>query len=269
MYSPELENLINIALTDGAITDKERQILLRKAESLGIDLDEFEMVLESRIYEKEQSLKSSTPSETETPPPPPVPTPPPVASTPTPNPVVDSAPKSNKYGEVKKCPSCGTQIGAMDGICNSCGHEFMNIESVGSVQRLHMELTRVEDEERNRPKAAPSGIRSLTSLIQGDNDPMEEYNLQRRIFQRKASVLSTFPVPNSKADIIEFMSMAVAEGSKKIGFFSSARASGEADYVKAWRTKAEQVVMKARFSLREDKALLEELNYYAKQLDIK
>jgi len=77
MYSPELENLINIALTDGTITDKERQILFRKAESLGIDLDEFEMVLESRIYEKEQSLKNAEPAASEpvnvqTPPPPPL-----------------------------------------------------------------------------------------------------------------------------------------------------------------------------------------------------
>ena len=268
MYSPELENLINIALTDGTITDKERQILFRKAESLGIDLDEFEMVLESRIYEKEQSLKNAEPAPSEpvnapTPPPPPPVAPIPPTLTP------EDAPKTNKYGDLKKCPSCGSQIGAMDAICNGCGHEFMNVESVGSVQKLHAELTRVEEEERNRPKEQASGIRSLTSLIQGDNDPLEEYNLQRRIFQRKASVLSTFPVPNSKADIIEFMSMAVAEGSKKIGFFSAARASGEGDYIKAWRTKAEQVVMKARFSLREDKALLEELNYYAKQLDIK
>jgi hypothetical protein len=268
MYSPELENLINIALTDGTITDKERQILMRKAESLGIDLDEFEMVLESRIYEKEQSMKHSAPTEQEAPAPPP---PPPVAAptSPAPGPAQEAAPKTNKFGDLKKCPSCGSQVGAMDAICRVCGHEFMNVDSVGSVQRLHAELTRAEEEERNRPKEQASGIRSLTSLIQGDNDPMEAMNLQRRIFQRKASVLSTFPVPNSKADIIEFMSMAVAEGSKKIGLFSTARATGEGDYIKAWRTKAEQVVMKARFSLREDKALLEELNYYAKQLDIK
>lgn len=268
MYSPELENLINIALTDGTVTDKERQILMRKAESLGIDLDEFEMVLESRIYEKEQSMKHSAPSEQEAPAPPP---PPPVAAPtpPAPGPAQEAAPKTNKFGDLKKCPSCGSQVGAMDAICRGCAQEFMNVDSVGSVQRLHAELTRAEEEERNRPKEQASGIRSLTSLIQGDNDPMEAMNLQRRIFQRKASVLSTFPVPNSKADIIEFMSMAVAEGSKKIGLFSTARATGEGDYIKAWRTKAEQVVMKARFSLREDKALLEELNYYAKQLDIK
>jgi len=268
MYSEKIENLINFALSDGELTEKEKQILFKKAEEEGIDLDEFEMVLDAKLHDKQQSMKHSAPTEQEAPAPPP---PPPVAAPtpPAPAPAQEAAPKSNKYGDLKKCPSCGSQVGAMDAICSGCGQEFMNVDSVGSVQRLHAELTRAEEEERNRPKEQASGIRSLTSLIQRDNDPMEAMNLQRRIFQRKASVLSTFPVPNSKADIIEFMSMAVAEGSKKIGLFSTARASGEGDYIKAWRTKAEQVVMKARFSLREDKALLEELNYYAKQLEIK
>jgi len=38
---------------------------------------------------------------------------------------------------------------------------------------------------------------------------------------------------------------------------------------KAWHSKAEQVVMKARFSLKEDKRLLEEINHYEKELGIK
>ena len=49
-YDEELENLINIALSDGSLTEKKRQILYRKAQTLGIDLDEFEIVLNARIY---------------------------------------------------------------------------------------------------------------------------------------------------------------------------------------------------------------------------
>lgn len=33
------------------LTDKERQVLLEKAMSMGIDLDEFEMVLDAKLYE--------------------------------------------------------------------------------------------------------------------------------------------------------------------------------------------------------------------------
>ena len=61
MYNEQLENLINAALADGVLTEKEKQILLKKAQSLDIDLDEFEMVLDARLYElnkRERVLQS-------------------------------------------------------------------------------------------------------------------------------------------------------------------------------------------------------------------
>ena len=202
------------------------------------------MVLEARLFEKKKNQTTSEP--------------------------VHAAPKSEKLGDIKKCPACGAMVGAFKAVCSDCGHEFRNIESASSVQKLYQELIRAEEDERNRPKPTPTGIKSLQSLIQGDRDPMEEINLAKRINQRKSSIVAMFPIPNAKEDIIEFMSMAVAEGGKKIGgIFSQARHNGENDYIKAWRSKAEQVVIKARFSLKDDKKVLEELNQYAKQLDIK
>jgi hypothetical protein len=46
---PEIDRLISMALSDGKITDKEREIILRKAEKLDLDLDEVEMYLENEI----------------------------------------------------------------------------------------------------------------------------------------------------------------------------------------------------------------------------
>ena len=51
-YDPKLEKLIDFALADGELTENERQVLYAKAMSMGIDLDEFEMVLEAKLYEK-------------------------------------------------------------------------------------------------------------------------------------------------------------------------------------------------------------------------
>ena len=48
-YSDNLEELIGMAVADGKITDKEKRALLRRAMDEGIDPDEFEMVLESRL----------------------------------------------------------------------------------------------------------------------------------------------------------------------------------------------------------------------------
>ena len=47
MYNEQIEQLISVALADGTLTEKEKQILFKKAQSMRIDLDEFEMVLDA------------------------------------------------------------------------------------------------------------------------------------------------------------------------------------------------------------------------------
>jgi hypothetical protein len=54
MYSEKLEKLIELSLADGVLTEKEKQVLLKNAEAEGIDLNEFEIVLDARLYEKIQ-----------------------------------------------------------------------------------------------------------------------------------------------------------------------------------------------------------------------
>lgn len=46
---PEIEKLIEMALADGQVTEKEREIILRKAEKIGIDVDEVDMYLEGKL----------------------------------------------------------------------------------------------------------------------------------------------------------------------------------------------------------------------------
>ena len=59
MYNEELETLIDAALADGVLTEKEKQILFKRAQSLGIDLDEFEIVLDTRMLELQKKRNSS------------------------------------------------------------------------------------------------------------------------------------------------------------------------------------------------------------------
>ncbi len=40
------------------------------------------------------------------------------------------------------------------------------------------------------------------------------------------------------------------------------------DFVNVWKGKCEQIVMKARFSMKQDKKTLEQINSYAKELKI-
>lgn len=59
LFDEQLEKLIEMSLLDGIITEKEKEILFQKAESLGIDFGEFELILEARLYEQNKLLNES------------------------------------------------------------------------------------------------------------------------------------------------------------------------------------------------------------------
>lgn len=51
LFSDGLEELINAAVASGEITDKKREIILRRAIKEGEDPDEVEMIMDARLYE--------------------------------------------------------------------------------------------------------------------------------------------------------------------------------------------------------------------------
>lgn len=61
MYNEKLEALISAALADGVLTEKEKQLLFKKAEAMGVDRDEFEMVLEGRLAKKQKEMAAEAP----------------------------------------------------------------------------------------------------------------------------------------------------------------------------------------------------------------
>jgi hypothetical protein len=96
------------------------------------------------------------------------------------------------------------------------------------------------------------------------------------IIKRQISLISSFPVPNTKEDMLEFLSISIPEATKNmsLGFIGKLLGSAHKDFIyvqlkNTWHSKSEQIIMKARISMKEDKKTLEEIEYYAKQLDIK
>lgn len=64
MYNEKLEALITAALADGVLTDKEKNLLFKKAEAMGIDRDEFELVLEGRLAKRKKEMEAQDPQAT-------------------------------------------------------------------------------------------------------------------------------------------------------------------------------------------------------------
>lgn len=60
MYNEKLEALITAALADGVLTDKEKNILFKKAEAMGIDRDEFELVLNGRLAKRKKEMEAKS-----------------------------------------------------------------------------------------------------------------------------------------------------------------------------------------------------------------
>ena len=142
MYNEQLEQLIDAALADGELTEKEKQILFKKAQAMGVDLDEFEMVLDARLVklQKDEAEKAAS-----------------------------SAPKSNKLGDVKKCPACGAMVQSFHGTCPECGYAFEGVN-------------------------ANSAVKELSSLLQKTSDQKQ---MER--------VVDTYPIPMEKAALLAFV----------------------------------------------------------------
>ncbi len=227
--SPEIENLMNMALADGEVTEKERGIILRKAEALGEDKDEVEMILDGKI-----ALM--------------------IKETITTNNIQESS-KSLKEGDLKKCPSCGAPVKSFISKCIDCGHEFRGIEATSSINKLHLELQKGELEERSKP-------RSWSEKLDG------ELAVSKSVANRHKAIISSFPVPNTKEDLLEFLSIATTEASKKLGFFISS-VHPDAILKNAWKAKCAQLIIKSRLTFNDDSKVLVEIENYAKQLDIK
>jgi hypothetical protein len=241
---PEIENLIQMALADGEVTEKERSIIIRKAESLGIDKDEVEMILDGKIslYHKQVDLGAT--------------------------------PKSNKYGDVQKCPSCGGAVQSFNAKCSECGHEFRNVEVNNSIKLFSEKLQLIDVLVREEyfkkgfdKNVIPKGPLNGETIFQ-KSPVVIELEIETSSVEQKINLINSFPIPNTKEEILEFLVMCVPLASKKLGFWDKMQ-QNKVKLKKAWLAKAEEVIMRARFSMKDDKKTLEQIEYYAKQLGIK
>ena len=223
MYDDSTERLIDMAIVNGELSDKGRQVLFKRAQSQGIDLDELELVLEARLNEKRKAMNAAQPP----------------------------AQKSNKYGEVRKCPTCGAFVESFTTRCPECGFEFSGVGTVSSFEELSKRLAECD---------SSSFKNMLTNTWDGG---------EARI-QKKKQIISTFPIPTAKEDLLEFLSMSLPLAKKnKAGFFASDAEKEHNTLADAWRSKVEQVITKARFALKNDPVTLQEIEQYAQELNKK
>lgn len=247
----KLQKLISLAIIDGVITDKEREILLKIAKESGVDLDEFEMALEGKLFERQQDLKAQ------------------IASQIMPS-FIHEKSTTGKEGVLMKCPSCGAPSDSFSTKCGECGHEYREIQNVNSIERFFALLNELEnkreDDETNVLKALG---KTYSQMLSG-----QSAFTGGKINNQKKELIKTFPIPNTKGDLLEFLSLAMPRAKKQGGIWSKFKQDGleiiiHNELVPLWKTKCEQIIIKARFSMKDDPKTLQEIEYYAKELKIK
>lgn len=233
MYSEKIEALIQAALADGELSEKEKQILFKRAQDEGVDLDEFEMVLNAKLYELSHAKKEQT-----------------------------SAPKSNRFGDIRKCPACGAILQSFQHKCDECGYEFRNMDAVQSASKLfdllqaaelrksqklqeqeQFKATKLEkfdaetdlrlselSKRHNGGSDLSKIIGAFTGSAQAQNEERDDlirtrelsrtqlihtldkdyHNIEKQYSQEKYVIIKNFPVPNTKEDLLELLAMATS-----------------------------------------------------------
>lgn len=235
MYNEKLEALITAALADGVLTEKEKQILFKKAEAMGIDLDEFEMVLDARLVElKKKEAKANQQYQLE------------MEKAKSAQP---SAPKSEKYGDVRKCPACGAIVPSMVAKCPECGYEFTNVEANSSTRLLMQKIDEIQAQ-----------YAELTANVDNKDESTirtRGYQVKRQLNDRTAQLIQNFPIPNTREDLIEFLTLCI--GNSKA---DSIMLDGNDPVTPAWRKKLQQVIAKVKVALPNDQQAQELIEEY-------
>lgn len=179
--------------------------------------------------------------------------------------------KKEAFGQV--CPNCGKQVPPMTLKCE-CGYEFTKAKTISSVQEL------------------------VNKIDQINNDYSSVTEREKKI----CDTIELFPVPNTKEDILEFMSLATSNLKNKVPFYSTYIGKviiyavaivvtvgwfliigyflgwfnnfSESEGIlrerrqKSWKAKFDQILLKGR-SLRGDSEFQKQLDYYESLLNNK
>ncbi len=96
----ELDALIQEYLTDGVLTEKERQVILNKAEKMGLDRDEIDLYLDAQVQKIDQQTDAAV-----------------------------------RRAKGKTCPYCGVSVPQLADKCPECG-QFITPEANKELQEI-------------------------------------------------------------------------------------------------------------------------------------
>ena len=234
MLSKELEEIVEAALADGVLTDKERAVLHKRAQAEGIDPDELDIVIDGRLAKMKRSEDWLRP------------TPPQNLA-------------NQKLGNIVKCPNCGAQVKGGSAVCSECGYTFSNVSANSSAEKLQEKLD--DFNRRQEQRADKRGVAS--SLLHGIGSALDG---NKNTVKHKMDIISTFPVPNTRTDLLEFLTMLQARADATGARIGVKEGSREEDLSYAYWLLYSNCINKAKLSFSNDKDFEYYFQHYEKEL---
>ena len=138
-------------------------------------------------------------------------------------------------GKVFKCPKCGETLKSFESVCPICGYELRGAKASSIVREFSEQLDAIRAEKVYYSEIASKSFRRNQNEI---------FLAHMKHTERVAAFIQSFPIPNTKEDIIEFMILAASNINSSWAKNSLERAQND-----AWISKFEQAYQKARLTL--------------------
>lgn len=212
--------------------------------------------------------------------------------------VNDGTKRVQKFvGEIRKCPSCGAEIPAMTAVCPSCGHELNNVKVGSGVKEFFEKLQNFSFED-TQTDLRNSGIKGILKMLFGmitvgvigfgfaafaNGVPvlgvialfvafgiiaaLVLYPYSATVADKKRrQFIESYVIPNDKESIMEFLVLA---GSQIDTGVNPVTGKEKRFWNKVWKTKINQVAVKAKLALAGDSEVMERITAVKREFNIK
>lgn len=173
-----------------------------------------------------------------------------------------------KFKKVSKCPKCGQEIDSMTTSCPWCGCQINYKEAVNSITTFNQELQKIDTEKIQAIEAVDKEFQEQINKAWRDKKKEEleskkgdqENKIEERYNEKKENYVMNFPIPNTKEDIVQFMTLLASHIEKSL--------KGNSDVsTEVWVSKFNQVKTQAEIAMSHDEALSKVLSIYDETME--
>jgi hypothetical protein len=147
-------------------------------------------------------------------------------------------------GTIHKCPNCGDIIDAFESVCEACGYEIRDRKASNSIREFAIKIQEIE---RTREKTKQNPLKTLYF-----GQPITDTD------EKIVSLISNFPIPNSKEDLYEFIVLShsnINVDAYNTGGNQFKECDARLAISNAWKSKLEQAYQKAKLVFAGDRRM--------------